>query len=156
MAELGFYRMTETPLERALPVMLAKSLERSWRVEVRGRAPAVMEALDLALWTHDQEGFLPHGLAGRPHDARQPVLLTTGPSQEGGPREALFLVDRAGFDPAEAAGLTRTALLFDGHDEEALAEARDHWRATVKAGLKAVFWAQAQGGRWEKQAESGA
>ncbi|MEL6768604.1 MAG: DNA polymerase III subunit chi [Pseudomonadota bacterium] len=155
MAELGFYRLTETPLERALPVMLAKSLERGWRVEVRGRAAATMEALDLALWSHEQEGFLPHGLAGGPHDARQPVLLTTAPSPAGGPREALFLIDRAGFDTGEAAGLTRTALLFDGHDPEALEEARTHWRSTTAAGLRAVFWAQAAGGRWEKQAESG-
>ncbi|MEL6576263.1 MAG: DNA polymerase III subunit chi [Pseudomonadota bacterium] len=155
MAELGFYRLTETPLERALPVMLAKSLERGWRVEVRGRNAAALEALDQALWSHDQESFLPHGLAGGSHDARQPVLLTTTPAAAGGKREALFLIDRAGFDAGEAAGRTRTALLFDGHDEEALAEARDHWRATVAAGLRAIFWAQAQGGRWEKQAESG-
>ncbi|MEM9760949.1 MAG: DNA polymerase III subunit chi [Pseudomonadota bacterium] len=155
MAELGFYRLTETPLERALPVMLAKSLERGWRVEVRGGNGPALEALDQALWSYDQEGFLPHGLAGSPHDARQPILLTTTPVPGDAPREALFLIDRAGFDTGEAAGRTRTALLFDGHDEEALAEARDRWRATVAAGLRAVFWAQAQGGRWEKQAESG-
>lgn len=155
VAELGFYRLTETPLDRALPVMLAKSLERGWRVEVRGRDRAAMEALDLALWSHDQAGFLPHGLAGGPQDARQPVLLTTEPTPAGGPREALFLIDRAAFDTGEAASLTRTALLFDGHDDEALEEARAHWRATTAAGLRAVFWSQAPGGRWEKQAESG-
>ncbi|MEO1276779.1 MAG: DNA polymerase III subunit chi [Pseudomonadota bacterium] len=75
MAELGFYRLTETPLERALPVMLAKSLERGWRVEVRGGNAAALEALDQALWSHDQENFLPHGLARGRRCRRQQYRL---------------------------------------------------------------------------------
>ena len=36
MGEIRFYHLTERPLERVLPVMLERSLERGWRVVVRG------------------------------------------------------------------------------------------------------------------------
>ncbi|MEM8597393.1 MAG: DNA polymerase III subunit chi [Pseudomonadota bacterium] len=151
-AELGFYHLSEAPLERVLPVMLAKSLERGWRVELRGRDPALLAALDQTLWSG--EGFLPHGQAGGAQDHRQPVLLTAVPAEDASSRQALFLVDRAAFDPGDAAARVRTVLLFDGHDAAALEEARAHWRATVNAGLRAVYWAQ-EGGRWTRKAESG-
>ncbi|MEO0763962.1 MAG: DNA polymerase III subunit chi, partial [Pseudomonadota bacterium] len=60
-------------------------------------------------------------------------------------RAALFLAAGASLDPGEAAGRTRTALLFDGHDEAAVAAARTAWRTTVAAGLKAAYWAQDAG-----------
>ncbi|MEM8817951.1 MAG: DNA polymerase III subunit chi [Pseudomonadota bacterium] len=155
MSELGFYHLTQAPLEKVLPVMLTRAWERGWRSEVRGRDPARLDALDHVLWTFSQEIFLPHGQAGQPHADRQPVLLTTAPAPEGGPREALFLVDGAALDPAEAGARTRTALLFDGHDEAAVETARTEWRAATAAGLKAVYWAQGEKGGWEKKAESG-
>jgi DNA polymerase-3 subunit chi len=153
VGEVGFYHLTATPLDAALPVMLEKALSRGWRAEVRGRDPARLEALDRALWTWREDAFLPHGLAGGRHDARQPVLLTTAPAGEA--REALFLVAGAAFDAGEAAARTRVALVFDGADERAVEDARGAWRAATAAGLRAVYWAQEEGGRWTKRRESG-
>lgn len=152
MAEIGFYHLTETPLEAVLPVMLRRALERGWRAELRGRDGAMMDDLDLRLWRGPDEGFLPHGLASDPHPERQPILLTTAPAGDG--RDALFLIDRAPYAAEEAAGFTRTAVIFDGHDEAAVGEARDAWRATVAAALTAVYWAQ-DGGRWVTKATAG-
>ena len=45
MGEVRFYHLTERPLEQALPVMLERSLERGWRVVVRGTEPSRIEAL---------------------------------------------------------------------------------------------------------------
>jgi DNA polymerase-3 subunit chi len=59
-----------------LRVLLEKSLAQPWRVAVRGRTDDMLDRLDGQLWLGD--GFLPHGRAGGPHDADQPVLLTTG------------------------------------------------------------------------------
>lgn len=154
IAEVGFYHLTETPLEAVLPVMLQRSLERGWRVELRVGAPAVLDLLDERLWTWRDQVFLPHGRAGEPHEARQPILLSTAPEPDPS-RAALFLVAGAGFDAAEAAERTRTALVFDAGDEAAVAAARDAWRAAVAAGLTATYWAQEPGGRWAKRQESG-
>ena len=52
-------------------------------------------------------------------------------------------------------GYLRALLMFDGHDEEALTAARAAWTAVKDAGLKAVYWAQNDGGGWMKKAESG-
>ena len=74
MGNALFYHLTRSPAESLLPTLIGKSLAAGWHVELRGTDPARMERLDLHLWQGD--GFLPHGLAGGPHDARQPVLLT--------------------------------------------------------------------------------
>ena len=49
----------------------------------------------------------------------------------------------------------RVILMFDGHDEQAVATARDDWKAVSAAGHKAVYWAQDEAGRWVKKAEIG-
>ena len=75
MGEAYFYHLTRAPLEVTLRVLLEKSLAQPWRVAVRGRGTDLLDRLDQQLWLGD--GFLPHGRAGGPHDADQPVLLTT-------------------------------------------------------------------------------
>ncbi len=156
MSEVRFYHLVERRLEGVLPVMLERCLERGWRAVVRGGDPARLAALDGLLWSYSEESFLPHGLAGRaPGTAEEhPVWLTAG-EETGGPRQALFLIDGAAFEPAALSGLETAALLFDGGDGAALARAREDWRRVVAAGLTAVYWAEEPGGGWARKAESG-
>ena len=77
MAEVWFYHLEQTSLEQALPELLEKVLARGWKGQVRLRDAARVEALDQHLWTWRDDSFLPHGPAGEPHAARQPILLTT-------------------------------------------------------------------------------
>jgi DNA polymerase-3 subunit chi len=150
LPEALFYHLNETPLERALPPVLTRCLAQGWRVEVRGTDPARMDWLDQALWLGPEEGFLPHGLAGGAHDALQPVLLTAAPAP--GPFDCLIAVMGAGITPADALGVTRACLFFDGHDAQAVAAARDQWRSLTAAGLPAKYWAQ-EGGAWVMKQE---
>lgn len=152
MSEVFFYHMTHTPLEQTLPVILGKSLEVGWRVVVRGRTPEHLAWLDERLWLGPPDGFLPHGLAGGPHDAAQPVLLTTDAALPDGV-QALMSVDGAEVSAEEVAGLTRASILFDGNDPDAVAHARSQWKAITGAGVKAKYWSQ-ESGRWEMKAES--
>lgn len=151
MGSVYFYHMTRTPLEATLPVLLEKSLAAGWRVLVRGGSQAGLERLDEVLWLKPDEGFLPHGLAGGPHDADQPVLLGTDAPLAG--RTALICVEGAVLDPAEMTDLERASVLFDGGDASAVDAARSLWRAVTGAGLSAQYWSQ-QSGRWEKKAEA--
>lgn len=153
MSDIRFYHLTALPLERVLPVMLERTLERGGKALIRGRDPERLADLDRELWTYDDAAFLPHGLEGDGTDpARQPVWLTHGPEVPEG-ADTLFLVDGARVDPAEGARFALTALLFDAADPAALEAARDDWRAVKAAGLTAVYWAQ-EGGRWVKKAEA--
>jgi len=153
MAEVRFYHLTEVPLERALPVMLSRTLDRGQRAVVRGGHTERLGFLNTLLWTADEAGFLPHGMDGDPDPERQPVWLTAGTDLPNG-ADTLFLIDGASATPAEMTGLGVTAILFDGHDPVAVEAAREQWRDVTGAGLPAVYWAQTPSGGWEKKAES--
>ncbi|MEM7505338.1 MAG: DNA polymerase III subunit chi [Pseudomonadota bacterium] len=153
MAEVRFYHLTERPLEAVLPVMLERSIQRGWRVVLRGTEPARIEALDAHLWSYRDESFLPHGRAGDGAEASQPILLTLDAEIPNDPN-TLFLIDGAESAAEELSRMEMTAILFDGLDPAAVDRARAQWRLVTEAGLKAVYWAQEAGG-WVKKVESG-
>lgn len=148
MGNALFYHLTRSPAESLLPTLIGKSLAAGWHVELRGTDPARMERLDLHLW--QGEGFLPHGLAGGPHDARQPVLLTLAGQTAANRPACLMALDGAEVAPAEVQALARTCIIFDGADDAATARARDQWRALTGAGVAAEYWSE-KAGRWERR-----
>ena len=153
MGAAYFYHLTTQPLERVLPMLLGKAREAGWRIEVRGVDGARMQALDAALWLGPEEGFLPHGLAGGPHDADQPVLLTMGEGAANAPT-CVMSVDGAAVSPEEVHAMERVCVIFDGHDGAAVQVAREQWKTLTQAGCAAQYWSQ-ESGRWEIKAEAG-
>ncbi len=152
MGAVYFYHMTRTPLEATLPTLLAKSLAVGWRVVVRGTDPARMAWLDERLWLGADAGFLPHGLAGGPHDSDQPVLLTTD-ATTANRAACLMAIDGVEVTADEVAGLERACILFDGNNPDAVAQARIQWKALTGAGVAAQYWSQ-ESGAWQKMAEA--
>lgn len=149
-----FYHLTRDDVATTLGVLLPKALAAGMRVEVRGTDGEALDRLDQQLWLGPQEGFLPHGLAGGPHDALQPVLLTL--SDAAAEQTACVMsVDGAPVAPEEATRLERCCILFDGGDEAAVTHARGQWRVLAEAGCAAQYWSQ-ESGRWEKKAETAA
>jgi DNA polymerase III subunit chi len=61
VTDILFYHLQHQPLERVLPVLLEKSVERGWKVAVEATTPERVEALDALLWTYSDESFLAHG-----------------------------------------------------------------------------------------------
>lgn len=151
MGAAYFYHLTERPLEATLPVLIGKALEAGWRVAVRGREDALLDRLDAHLWQGD--GFLPHGRAGGPHDADQPVLLTTGDATNNA--TCVISVGGADISAGDVQACERVCVLFDGADDSAVELARNQWRNLTDAGVSAQYWAE-DSGRWIKKAESGA
>lgn len=152
MGAAYFYHLTQKPLEVTLPMLLGKALQAGWRVAVRGTDAARMDWLDQKLWLGPEEGFLPHGLAGGPHDAAQPVLLTVAAEAANDP-QCLMAVDGAEVAPDEVNRLERVCILFDGNDPAAVDAARGQWRTLTGAGCSAQYWSE-ESGRWEKKAEA--
>ena len=152
MGQALFYHLTRNPLEVTLATLLEKSLQRGWRVMVRGRDEGRLVWLDEKLWLGPEEQFLPHGLAGGEHDADQPVLLGTSDAIAKG-ADCLICVDGAGIASNEVATLERVCILFDGHDPAAVQHARSQWKTLTGAGTKAQYWSE-ESGRWEMKAES--
>jgi DNA polymerase-3 subunit chi len=154
LGEVRFYHLTERPLEAVLPVMLERSLERGWRVLVRGTDPGRIEALNTRLWTYGEASFLPHGSAADGNAERQPIWLCCDGDNPNG-ANTLFLIDGAEVAPDEFGAMEMVAILFDGLDDAAVDRARDQWREVSSAGLKAVYWAQSESGAWVKRHETG-
>lgn len=149
MTDLLFYHLETRPLESVLPALLEKTLERGWRAVVEAGSGERLEALDAALWTYSDDSFLPHGIArGSDEDAAQPVLLTGGSENPNG-ATVRFFVDRA--TPREIEGYERFVYIFNGHDPDAVTEARDVWR-NLRSIYDLTYWQQDAGGRWSKKA----
>lgn len=152
MGAVYFYHLTDSPLDATLPMLLGKAQGAGWRVLVRGTDQSALERLDGLLWQGGADSFMPHGLAGGPHDADQPILLGTDVSSDG--FGCVMSIGGAAVSADEVTALSRTCILFDGHDGAALDHARGQWKTLTKAGVAAQYWAQ-EDGRWTKKAESG-
>lgn len=152
MAEVGFYLLTRSPLEEALPRLLEKAHAQGLKAVVRVGLPERLEQVDRALWTYGKDTFLPHGTRADGFPERQPIFLTTAWENPNG-ATLLVLVD--GAEAPDLDGYERCLELFDGHDEAAVARAREHWRTALAAGHKVVYWQQNERGGWTRAAGRG-
>ena len=151
MTEIGFYHLTRTTEEAALPQLLGRTLAAGERAVVLCRTAARVTALDDALWACAQPDWLPHGTAADGDADLQPVWLTTTDAEGGiAPNGArfLFLVD--GAETARLGDFVRVFDLFDGGDPDAVTAARTRWSAARAAGHALTYWQQGARG-WERK-----
>lgn len=145
--EIGFYHLTRTPLEQALPRLLEKAYERGQWAVVRVTSEERLTQLDRALWTYARESFLPHGVRRDGFVDEQPIYLTRTIENPNG-AALLVLVDGAPLD--DHASFKRLIEMFDGRDKDAVADARSRWRWAEEEGLDRVYWQQDEDGRWRE------
>lgn len=148
MTEIGFYHLTRTGPDQALPRLLGRTLEALQRAVVRCGGPDRVAALDAALWLSADPDWLPHGTPATGNADLQPIWLTTEDNAPNGAR-FLFLID--GADSARLAEYDRVFDLFDGADEAAVQAARQRWSTAKAAGHTLKYWQQTQRG-WEQKA----
>jgi DNA polymerase III subunit chi len=150
VTEFLFYHLRRQASDEVLPALIEKSLERGWRVVVQASSEERVDALDAHLWTFREESFLPHGTFRDATAAEQPVLLTV---RNDNPNAAAvrFLIDRAPV-PEDAGRYERVVVLFDGEDDDAVAEARQRWQAAKVQGFAVTYWQADERGRWQRQA----
>ena len=89
MAEIGFYHLIATPLERALPRLLERARAQGHRIVVRAASEARARDLDALLWRYDEASFLAHGTARDGNPRAQPIWLT---DRDENPNGATMLV----------------------------------------------------------------
>ncbi len=147
MTEIGFYHLTRTAAEAALPQLLGRTLAAGERAVVLCRTEARLAALDEALWAWTQPDWLPHGTARDGDADLQPIWLTLQDEAPNGARY-LFLVE--GAESARLAEFARVFDLFDGNDPDAVAAARLRWAAAKAAGHTLAYWQQGER-NWERK-----
>jgi DNA polymerase III subunit chi len=149
MTEVLFYHLERQPLERVLPELLEKCLDRGWRTVVQVGSEERRDALDAHLWTYREDSFLPHGTAKDGSAAAQPIWITAA---DDNPNAATvrFIADGAALP--DLAAYARVVMLLDGNDSEAVERARGVWKDVKAGGHEATYWQQSERGRWERKA----
>jgi len=152
VTEIRFYHLTNRALEDVLPVMLERTLVRDGKraIVMLGSAERV-EHLNAHLWTYNDRGFLPHGSSNDGAAELQPIWLTDGEDNPNGAK-VLFLADGGITDAVDDYDLVCT--LFDGRDADAVAQARERWRAYQGHDHELTYWQQTDRGGWEKKADA--
>ena len=148
MTEMLFYHLQRQPLERVLPTLLEKSLERGWRVVVQASSEERIEALDAHLWTFRDDSFLPHG-TWREAEAARAADPADGQRRQSQRRRGA-LPDRRAPVPEDAEAYQRIVLIFDGEDPDAVAAARERWSEGKAKGFDVTYWQTDGEGRWQR------
>jgi len=139
---VDFYQLGGSPLEDVVASIAAKLMAQDARLLLVATDEALLGRLDRLLWDQGVANFLPHGIAGGPDDARQPILLSTTTDA---PNRARNLLIADGEWREAALTFDRAFYLFD---DTTLEGARLAWK--LLAGRDEVerrYWAQ-DGGRW--------
>jgi len=146
MPETGFYHLTRTTVEAALPALLARTLAAGERAVILCADAPRANALSKSLWDCKDPDWLPNATAStKLPPAAQPIWLT---HQEERPNDArfLFLLDgRTATNP----DWVRIFDLFDGTDPAIVTAARTRWTAAKAAGHTLTYWKQTERG-WSK------
>jgi DNA polymerase III subunit chi len=147
MAEVGFYHLTRSGADQALPQLLGRTLAAGQRAVVLCGSSERVKELDTILWECPDPTWLPHGTAKSGYADLQPIWLTTEDEAPNGAR-FLFLID--GRSSARLASFDRVLDLFDGNNTGEVEKARGRWRAAKTAGHTLTYWQQ-DGRAWEKR-----
>jgi DNA polymerase III subunit chi len=148
VTDVGFYHLTRTSVEQALPALLGRTLAAGKRAVVVCPDEERVTALDAALWECAEPDWLPHGTAADGDAELQPIWLAT---DDAAPNGATFLFLVHGAVSGRLAAFERVFDLFDGKDEAVVAAARERWKRAKEAGHTLTYWRQGARG-WEKGA----
>ena len=150
MTQVDFYHLTQSDLETALVLLLKKTIAAGKTALILCPKPAAT-ALDAALWTHEAESWIPHGVDDAKGIDVAPVWISTDPALN--PINAPFLFLVHGQTPPSLEGFERVFNLFDGRSETQTTAARAQWKQWGEnSSLLLGYFAQADDGRWQKHA----
>ena len=138
--QVDFYQLGQIPLEQVIGSIADKLLAQESRLLIVAEDDTLLARLDRMLWDQGASSFVPHGLAGGPDDARQPILLSTSPDA---PNLARNMLIADGQWREAALNYDRAFYLFDN---DALEGARLAWKLlSGREGVERNFWAREDG-----------
>jgi len=149
VSEILFYHLTESRLDDTLPGLVERSLQRGWRATIQFATEERRDAIDALLWSWSDSSFIGHGSERDKWPEEQPVFLTTGITNPND-SQVRFCVESAQCPDPE--NYERLVIMFDGHDADQLAGARQEWKVLKDKGHMLTYWQQTPDRRWEKKA----
>ena len=150
MVQIDFYQIGKDGLESILLLLLDKTLAANQKGLILCPMPAASE-IDMALWSHNAESWIPHGLDDA--DGVEYCHVWVSSDKTTNPIGAKFLFLLHGSAPACWTDFTRCFYLFNGESDVQLKQARDYWKDWRKGVDKILsYYIQNGEGRWEKKA----
>ena len=123
-------RQARSPLPQAAARLAAFHHQAGRRVLILATDPAQAELLDRALWSYDQDSFLPHARAGGPDQDQEPILIAT---ELDNPNQAPVLIAAAPLAQMPP-GFDHFIQLLPLEDEAGLQTCRECYRELNEAG----------------------
>lgn len=151
MSEIRFYHLLSRTQDQALPALVSKAYEQGKRILIKMPDARAVALLDKLLWTFNPNSFLPHGSAKTSKDediALQPIWIT---DKDENPNKAEILIVTHGASSDIVGDFSLCCEMFDGHDEQAVASARERWTVYKEQGFDLTYWQQDEHGGWAKK-----
>ncbi|MEM7651422.1 MAG: DNA polymerase III subunit chi [Pseudomonadota bacterium] len=149
MAEVRFYHLERQTLDQVLPQLLTKALQNGHRIVVKAANENQVEHLNTHLWTYDHNSFLPHGSAKDGNETNQPVWISE--KLENPNKSDVLVLAQEHETPEIEDTYTLVCDMIDGRNDDAVAAARERWKAYKDAGHDVTYWQQSPQGAWEKK-----
>ena len=149
MSTINFYHLTSSPLGKALPKLMEKVYGSGAKALVLTASDEQTEELNRQLWTYTTKFFLPHGAKEDGYSDKQPIYLS---NKEENPNNATIMAFVGLAKPESLTVFDKYLYLFDGNNQEEVAEARIRWKAYKDQGHTLTYWQQTEKGAWENAA----
>ncbi len=149
MTDVRFYHLQKQSLDQALPLILEKALQAGYKTLIRLADEKEVKRINTLLWTYKPDSFLPHASQKEGKPAHQPIWLT---HKEENPNGANVLILTQGVQEENIETYSLCCEMLDGHDGEAISNARKRWKTYQKTGHTVTYWHQSDTGKWEKKA----
>ncbi|CAK7192025.1 hypothetical protein COMNV_00208 [Commensalibacter sp. Nvir] len=151
MASIGFYHLTRTRLDQALPALLSKTMKIKQHALVLCKDDQHVITLSEALWDNASLLWLPHGChtSNRLDDMPlwQPIWLSI---YEENVNEANYVFLVGGQCLQNIGPHQRIFDLFDGMDAQSIQLARERWSILKAQNHALSYWKQGDKG-WVKE-----
>lgn len=145
--EIRFYHLQRQTMAQALPALLEKALQKNVPICVRTNGADSIEQLHQTLW-QDPNRFIPHGSTSDGHAQQQPIWLTETNDNPNGAKILILVNDVWPENLDEIKNYDMVCTLFNGTDENAVAQSRTHWKQAKEQNFTLSYWQQDERGGW--------
>ena len=149
MLHIGFYQLRDASVNDAVLMLVQKAHVTGKKMLIFCPNPAAA-AIDDALWSHDQNSWLPHGLDAAPGAELASVWVCS--DMKSNPIDANYVMLLHGAEPNSWTGFERGFVVFDGKSDAHLQRARAQWQKwKSRSGIELTYFAQTDVGNWEQK-----
>lgn len=144
--ETSFYKLTTTPIEKAVPRLIEKIYYSGQRIVILVENNEMVKTIDDGLWAYSTKHFIPHATHLDEHSDEQPVYIT---SKIENPNNASIGVIIGDVDYRKLL-VSKLLFIFDGNVADQLELARKRWKIFQEEDHELIYWQQKIDSSWEK------